>query len=53
MKNIEESIEFINSRPKPLAIYCFTNNNKLMQRVASETSSGALVFNDTVIQVCC
>ncbi|CAO2837343.1 unnamed protein product [Amaranthus hypochondriacus] len=50
MKNIEESIEFINSRPKPLAIYCFTNNNKLMQRVASETSSGALVFNDTVIQ---
>uniref|UniRef100_A0A7C9CKC3 Aldehyde dehydrogenase domain-containing protein n=1 Tax=Opuntia streptacantha TaxID=393608 RepID=A0A7C9CKC3_OPUST len=43
LENIEQSIEFVNSMPKPLAIYCFTNNNKLMRRLAEETSSGALV----------
>ncbi|KNA16763.1 hypothetical protein SOVF_086280 [Spinacia oleracea] len=50
LNNIEESINFINSRPKPLAMYCFTDNNKFMQRVETETSSGSLLFNDTIVQ---
>lgn len=50
LENIEESIEFLNARPKPLTIYCFTGNDKLMQRIASETSSGALMYNDTIVQ---
>ncbi|GAB4835528.1 hypothetical protein Ancab_000438 [Ancistrocladus abbreviatus] len=50
LKNIEDSIEFINSRPKTLTIYCFSTNDKFMRRVAIDTSSGSLVFNDTVIQ---
>ncbi|KAH9615208.1 hypothetical protein KSS87_021852 [Heliosperma pusillum] len=50
LEHIEDSIKFINSRPKPLSIYCFTNDDKLSKRLASETSSGTLVFNDTVIQ---
>ncbi|KAJ8422989.1 LOW QUALITY PROTEIN: hypothetical protein Cgig2_006411 [Carnegiea gigantea] len=50
LENIEDSIEFVNSRPKPLTIYCFTTGDKLMQRLAAETSSGALVANDTIVQ---
>lgn len=50
LKKIEESIDFINSRPKPLVIYAFTKNEKLQRRMVSETSSGSIVFNDAVIQ---
>ncbi|CAN6698665.1 unnamed protein product [Malus baccata var. baccata] len=42
VKKIEESIEFINSRPKPLAIYAFTKDANFRRRVLSETSSGTV-----------
>lgn len=51
LKNIQESIEFINSRPKPLAIYAFTKDEEFRQRILSETSSGSVIFNDVLIQV--
>ncbi|KAH9741287.1 Aldehyde dehydrogenase family 3 member F1 [Citrus sinensis] len=50
LKRIEDSIDFINSRPKPLVIYAFTKNERLQRRMVSETSSGSIVFNDAVIQ---
>ncbi|GAV59774.1 Aldedh domain-containing protein [Cephalotus follicularis] len=50
LNDIKESIEFINSRPKPLAIYAFTKNEALRKRIVSETSSGSVVFNDAIIQ---
>nr|QTZ19586.1 aldehyde dehydrogenase family 3 member F1-like protein [Bixa orellana] len=50
LDKIEDSICFINSRPRPLAIYVFTKNEALKRRMVSETSSGSLVFNDAVIQ---
>ncbi|MCL7051248.1 hypothetical protein MKW94_026947 [Papaver nudicaule] len=53
LKKIEDSIEFINLRPKPLALYVFTNNETLKKRMIDETSSGSLTFNDTVIQYTC
>ncbi|KAL8151994.1 hypothetical protein V2J09_021802 [Rumex salicifolius] len=53
LNNIHESIDFINSKPKPLAIYAFTNDESLRKRVLSETSSGSLTFNDAVVQFIC
>lgn len=50
LKRIEESIDFINSRPKPLCIYLFSNNKDLKERVVSETSSGSVAVNDTIVQ---
>ncbi|XP_057988795.1 aldehyde dehydrogenase family 3 member F1 isoform X2 [Hevea brasiliensis] len=47
---VEDSIEFINSKPKALAIYAFTKNEQFKRRIEAETSSGSLVFNDAVIQ---
>ncbi|GLJ25190.1 hypothetical protein SUGI_0481960 [Cryptomeria japonica] len=50
LKRIEDSIDFINSRSKPLATYLFTNNKALGKRLVNETSSGSLVVNDTGVQ---
>ncbi|KAL4335767.1 hypothetical protein GQ457_07G036640 [Hibiscus cannabinus] len=50
LDKIEDSIGFINSRPKPLAVYAFTKNEVLRKRMVSETSSGSVVFNDAIIQ---
>jgi len=49
-KTIDEAINYVNSKDKPLAIYyfgrCFMNGNK--DRVMKETSSGAFVVNDAL-----
>ncbi|CAM0945029.1 unnamed protein product [Alopecurus aequalis] len=50
VKNIEDSIEFVNSKPKPLAIYTFTKNEALKKRIVKETSSGSVTFNDAIVQ---
>ena len=49
-EEINEVIKFIKSREKPLAIYLFSTNKKMMQLVLKETSSGGVVINDCMIQ---
>ncbi|MDM9381044.1 aldehyde dehydrogenase [Chlorogloeopsis sp. ULAP01] len=48
--NIADVINNINSRPKPLALYLFSNNKNLQQRVLQSTSSGGVCLNDTLMQ---
>jgi len=48
--DIVEAIALINSRPKPLALYLFSQNKNLQKRVLQETSSGGVCINDTVLQ---
>jgi aldehyde dehydrogenase (NAD+) len=48
--DIKEAISFINSKPKPLALYLFSNNKTLQQKVLQDTSSGGVCINDTVMQ---
>ncbi|WP_016951420.1 aldehyde dehydrogenase family protein [Anabaena sp. PCC 7108] len=48
--DIDEAIDLINSRPKPLALYLFSQNQNLQKRVLQETSSGGVCINDTVMQ---
>ncbi|XP_027355342.1 aldehyde dehydrogenase family 3 member F1-like [Abrus precatorius] len=50
VEKIEDSIKFISSRPKPLALYVFTKNKTLQRRMVAETSSGSLTFNDAILQ---
>ncbi|MBW4586863.1 aldehyde dehydrogenase [Aetokthonos hydrillicola Thurmond2011] len=47
--DIAEAIALINSRPKPLALYLFSNNKSLQKRVCLETSSGAMGINNTLM----
>jgi acyl-CoA reductase-like NAD-dependent aldehyde dehydrogenase len=51
VNKIQESIGFINSRPKPLTIYAFTKDDAFKRKIVAETSSGSVIFNDTLVQV--
>jgi aldehyde dehydrogenase (NAD+) len=48
--DISEAIALINSRPKPLALYLFSQNKNLQKQVCQQTSSGGICINHTVIQ---
>ncbi|XP_064379251.1 aldehyde dehydrogenase family 3 member A2 isoform X2 [Dromaius novaehollandiae] len=49
VRSVDEAIEFISRREKPLALYVFSNNKKLIKRVISETSSGGVTANDVIM----
>jgi aldehyde dehydrogenase (NAD+) len=49
--DISEAINLINSQPKPLALYLFSDNKNLQNLVLQSTSSGGVCINDTVMQV--
>nr|KAF6305113.1 aldehyde dehydrogenase 3 family member A2 [Pipistrellus kuhlii] len=49
VKNADEAIEFINDREKPLALYVFSRNNKLVRRMIDSTSSGGVTANDVIM----
>lgn len=46
---INETIAYINSKPKPLALYAFTKNKDTIQQLFKGTSSGGAVANDCVL----
>lgn len=48
---LDEVINFIQGRDKPLALYCFSNDRELNERVLNETTSGGIVFNQVLIHL--
>lgn len=48
---INEVIEFINNRPKPLALYIFSENKKFQDEIINKTSSGGVCINDTIMHL--
>lgn len=46
--NINEVIGMINGRPKPLAIYTFSNDKSVQNKILTSTSSGGFCVNDTL-----
>uniref|UniRef100_H2SR52 Aldehyde dehydrogenase n=1 Tax=Takifugu rubripes TaxID=31033 RepID=H2SR52_TAKRU len=49
VSGVDEAIRFINDREKPLVVYVFSNQNKLIKRLIAETSSGAFLANDCLV----
>lgn len=47
----QKAIDIINSRPKPLALYVFSDSTKLQEKFLKATSSGTVCINDTVLQI--
>ncbi|XP_067866771.1 aldehyde dehydrogenase, dimeric NADP-preferring-like [Heterodontus francisci] len=45
----DEAIGFINKRDKPLALYIFSHNKKLIKKMIAKTSSGGVTANDCLI----
>lgn len=48
---LDDVINFIQGRDKPLALYCFSNDRELNERVLNETTSGGIVFNQVLIHL--
>lgn len=49
IESLEDAIDFINDRDKPLALYIFSNDKSKVQRMLDSTSSGGFLANDTVV----
>ena len=47
--DLEEAINYLNLKPKPLALYIFSKDNSTIKRFFKETSSGAAVANDCAL----
>ncbi|MEI9919248.1 MAG: aldehyde dehydrogenase family protein [Bacteroidota bacterium] len=47
---ISKSVEFVNSKPKPLGLYIFSNNSAFKNDVLKNTSAGGVCINDCVLQ---
>ena len=46
----DEIIELINGKPKPLALYIFSNNKFFREQILNQTSAGGVCINDCIIQ---
>ncbi|CAI5484119.1 unnamed protein product, partial [Closterium sp. Yama58-4] len=50
VSGIDEAIDIINARPKPLVVIVFSSREDTRQRFVKETSSGAVVANELILQ---
>ncbi len=48
-KTLDEAIDYINDRPRPLALYYFGHNKSNEDKVLKHTHSGGVSINETVI----
>lgn len=49
--DIDDCVEYINTRPTPLALYYFTQSKKQARYIINHTESGGICINDTVVHV--
>jgi coniferyl-aldehyde dehydrogenase len=48
---LDEAIAFVNARPRPLALYAFSEDRRAIDRILSATVSGGVTVNDTMLHV--
>lgn len=52
-QHIDDVIEYINDKPKPLGLYYFGRNKQEQAKVLNSTSSGGVTINDVIQHVSC
>ncbi|XP_039196887.1 aldehyde dehydrogenase family 3 member B1-like [Crotalus tigris] len=50
VRDVEEAIDYINCGERPLAVYAFSSDSKVVNQVLDCTSSGTFCGNDTLMQ---
>ena len=50
-ENIDELIETIRVKPKPLALYIFSSSKQTQNKIMSKISSGGVCVNDTIMHL--
>ena len=48
---LDQAIDLVNSLPRPLALYYFSNNAQNQQKILTKTSSGGGCINDTISHI--
>lgn len=48
---VQEAIDFINKKEKPLALYVFSKDSKFNDHVIRHTSAGSTCVNDALVQI--
>jgi aldehyde dehydrogenase (NAD+) len=51
VRSVDDAIDFVNAREKPLALYVFSENLAACERVLARTSSGGACVNGTIMHV--
>ncbi len=49
--SVDEAIEFVNAREKPLALYLFGEDRNVEERVLSRTTAGGVTVNHTILHL--
>lgn len=49
VNSMDEGIKFVNDRPKPLALYAFSDKDDVLDHIIQRTSSGSVCTNDTMM----
>lgn len=49
-RSLDEAIAFVNARPRPLALYCYTDDRRIEREVLARTISGGGAVNGTLLQ---
>src|SRR5690606_41668096 len=50
-RRIDDAIAYVNARPRPLALYYFGYDGEQQQRIVSQTHSGGVGINETLLHV--
>lgn len=50
-RNLEDVIREVNARPKPLALYAFSESEEIQQRIIHSISFGGGCINDTILHI--
>ncbi|XP_075048413.1 aldehyde dehydrogenase family 3 member B1-like [Mixophyes fleayi] len=50
IQSLEEAIQFINRKDRPLAVYVYSNNSQVILEVMQKTTSGSFCSNDSMVQ---
>jgi len=53
VQSLDEAIQFVNDRPKPLALYIFSQNQANIDKVLQLTSSGGACVNEVILHNIC
>ncbi|MGH3971181.1 MAG: aldehyde dehydrogenase family protein [Mycobacterium sp.] len=51
VQSLDDAIQFVNSRPKPLSAYLFTKTRAVRERVIKEVPAGGMLVNHLAFQV--
>jgi coniferyl-aldehyde dehydrogenase len=50
-RDLDQAVAYIKSRPRPLALYLFTNDRAIEEKVIAHTMSGGVCINDCAMHV--